>query len=83
MPRFILAVSAGALGLAFVGGSLTAVRAQGIDQAPGDSVLCSYNQSTCTYDGGGYWSGCDSDYPVGSIPTGTAKLICDSYHQSS
>ena len=84
MSRFILAVAAGALGLAFVGGSLSVVRAEGVAQVPpGDAVPCYYNQSTCTYSGSsGYWSGCDSDYEVGWILTGTAKVICDVYHSS-
>ena len=82
MPRFILAVAAGALGLAFVGGAITAARGEGTVVPPADNVPCYYNQSTCVYDAGGYWSGCDSSYPVGWILTGNAKLVCDVYHSS-
>ena len=83
MYRFVLAITAGVLNLAFVAGALATVRTDTATQIPpGDNVLCYYNQATCAYDNGAYWSGCDSSYPAGSIPTGTAKLICEAYHSA-
>jgi hypothetical protein len=80
MPRFILAVSAGALGLAFTASALMAARGEGTVALPGDGTPCYYNQSTCTYTSGAYWSSCDSGYEAGWILTSNAKIICDTYH---
>lgn len=83
MPRFILAASAGALGLAFTAGALVAARpAATVVIPPGNGTACYYNQSTCAYSAGGYWSSCDSEYEAGWIPTSNARIICDTYNPS-
>ncbi|HEY3933990.1 MAG TPA: hypothetical protein VGL65_05165, partial [Gemmatimonadales bacterium] len=71
MKRFPLMVASGAIGLALLAGvthKLTASTSVAA-QVPGDGVGCYYHLWTCSYDGNGYWDGCDSSYGEGWVPT--------------
>ena len=77
MPTFILQITIALFGMTFMA---SAASTDTSEIVPNDNVLCYHRQTTCTYDGGGYWSGCNDDGAPEWIPTGTAKMICDVYH---
>jgi hypothetical protein len=76
MPSFILQVTVALFGMMFMASAST----ENNEIVPGDSVLCYHKQTTCTYDGGGYWSGCGLDGSPEWILTFEAKTLCDVYH---
>ena len=80
MKRFPLIAATTAVGLALLGGSLHAVRASATSTVPLDGVKCYYKLWHCSYDGPGYWDGCDPNYPEGYITTGMARSICQMYY---
>lgn len=78
--KFPIAVGSTAIGIALLAGASQKVRADTSGQS--DDTQCYYNMYHCSYPGDAYWSNCDPQFVQGYIPTSSAKIICDTYHDS-
>ena len=78
--KYPIGIASAAIGLALLAGA--ARRARADTQIPPDGAQCYYHLWTCSYDGTGYWSGCDPNFSEGWITTRTAEAICTDYHSS-
>jgi hypothetical protein len=83
MSKQILAATVAATGLLMLAGVTRSLSAADEGAIPPLIVKCTYNGSTCQYEGSnyGYWSGCDTTYPQGEIFTRSAASICETYHE--
>jgi hypothetical protein len=82
MSKRPLLFGSAVLGLAIIAGAARSATAADQTNIPSDNIHCYYNLYHCSYDGAGYWSGCDPRFNQGWIPTSVAKAICSTYHPS-
>jgi hypothetical protein len=80
VKRFPLMVASGAIGLALLVGVTHKLTASTETGTPPSDGYCYYHLWNCSYDGTGYWDGCDPNYAEGWIPTSYARAICTTYH---
>ena len=78
MSKLPLIAATAALGVAFVAGATNSVTAE-MAGPPSDNVYCYFNMYHCSYDGAGYWRGCDPKYHEAYISTSVARAICTEY----
>jgi hypothetical protein len=61
-----------------VGGTVVAVGQGAV--APEATKSCLYQNGSCVFPDGTYWSGCDQGYPTGWISGATAEGLCEDLH---
>lgn len=81
MSKMPLIAATATLGLAIIAGAASSVTAETSGPIPPSGYINCYKNGThCSYSGDNYWSGCETRYAEGWIPTSTAILICATYH---